>query len=759
MKQSGYSSLTQWMAVAIGLASLAVVGLQAQDRNIQVNEVYPADMFKLDHVESLDNEPRRVINVKNLAAMGIATASAAGDGVVDDSDAIIAAMDFVINQLRNYWGTRGAPPSQHWDKSWIIYFPNGTYRVTKPLVYSGARVLDPNFPTDKSREGTVGLILVGQSRAGTTLKLDDHASGFGANVTKPVVAFSRFDLSTKNNNMPANFQFRNLTVNTGTGNPGAVGIDFYGANRARLDNVRIVGDGKIGLYLRIGTAHGYYSNVMVEGMNYGIYMQDRGGGSMETHATFEYVTLNHQRTAGIYQEGVSSSFRKVQSSNAVPGVQLAACDGRLPHLTILDSAFTGGPAGNAAIQVDAGELYSRNITVTGYGASVRKAATVMATGSITEYLTTPAIVNHGRANRTIKSMNLPVEEYPIVPWISDFARWANVNRYPGTDVQKVQAALNSGRKVVYFPSNSYNFGTAAVTIPATVEQIIGAGTFILGSGDQFKISEASGHLLLISGVTLNSGRVAQNAQRNILFENCSSRDNFYVSHLTASGTKLYLNNVTGFARSPGSVNYTTSWVRWNDNEKASDWQFTASTGSTMWMFGYKSEKTFSVFQVAPGARLEALGGVMSRQGRNASPDRVGIYNNNGELSIVTATIRNRADPTTLWVPMIEDVQTGLPTRSLPMTYPGFVPRGWADNIIVPLYASYVPTESAAPSATSAPTGTHTGPSANEPERVTQSETSEDAIPRPAIVLEVRRRGALDEESTQEPPPVRAGDAN
>ena len=687
----------QRMAQAIAFMLLLSAGLRAQDRDIQVNEVYPADMFKLDNVTSLANEPRRVINVKNLSAMGIGT-SAVGDGVADDSDAIIAAMNFVINQLRSYWGVIGAPPTQHWDESWIIYFPNGTYRVTKPLVYSGTRVVDPNFRTDTTREGTVGLLLVGQSRAGTIIKLTDNAPGFGATVTKPVVSFSRFDLATTNNNMPASFQFRNLTVNTGTGNPGAVGVDFYGANRARLDNVRIVGDGKIGIHLRIATAHGYYSNVIVDGMNYGIYMQDRGGGSMETHATFEYVTLNNQLTAGIYEEGVSSSFRKVQSSNAVPGVVLAAYNGRLPHMTLLDSSFTAGISGNAAIQVDAGELYSRNIAVAGYSATVKKGATVAVTGAITEYLTTPATVNNGRANSPIQSMNLPIEEYPIVPWISDFNQWANVNNYTGTDAQKVQAAMNSGKAVIYFPNNSYNFGTTSVTIPATVQQIIGAGTFILGSGEQFNVNAASSQLLLVSNLTLNSGRWGQSAARNTLFESCSSRDNFYVSTLTSGGTKLYVNNATGFAHDPGSVNYTTSWVRWNDNEKPSDWQFTASTGSTMWMFGYKSEKTYSVFQVEPGARLEALGGVMSRQGTNASPDRVGIYNNNGELSIVTATIRNSTDATTLWVPMIQDVQTGLPTLSLPMSYAGFVPRGWAANIIVPLYASYLPTGAGAPPA-------------------------------------------------------------
>jgi hypothetical protein len=223
----------------ISLFALAVLlacnSLGAQDRNISVSEVYPSDMF-------IENGGR-LINVKtSLTHLDIGP-NAMGDGINDDSDAIIAAMDWVMDQLKAWYAGGGGV---HWHKYYIIYFPDGVYKVSKPLVYSGARVIDPLYSTAHDREGVQKLMLVGQSRENTIIRLVDNASGFGSTARQPVVSYSRFDLGTTFNNMPAANEFRNFTIDTGSGNPGAIGLDFYGANVARLDNIKIVGSGKIG---------------------------------------------------------------------------------------------------------------------------------------------------------------------------------------------------------------------------------------------------------------------------------------------------------------------------------------------------------------------------------------------------------------------------------------------------------------------------------------------------------------------------------
>lgn len=199
----------------------------AQDRNIAVNEVYPDAMFIQNGGHYID--------VKNLVAAGVYTKDAKGDGVSDDADAIIAAMDWVINKLR----AAGQPCG--WKESWNIYFPNGTYKVSKTLVYSGAAVPSCSVQNvSPQREGTAGLKLIGQSRENVTIKLTDNAEGFKAGANKPVISFSKSGF----NNAPAGFHFRNITINTGAGNPGAIGLDFYGANNSRLDNVKIIAKAK-----------------------------------------------------------------------------------------------------------------------------------------------------------------------------------------------------------------------------------------------------------------------------------------------------------------------------------------------------------------------------------------------------------------------------------------------------------------------------------------------------------------------------------
>ena len=682
------------VALVVAFASAFIVpGLFAQDRNIQVNEVYPADMFKIDGVTSNGNESRRIINVKALPAGLNGGVSAVGDGVADDSNAIIAAMDFVITQLKVYWGfgTMWGGGSIPWNEYWIIYFPDGIYRVTKPLVYPGPRVIDPIYPSDQSREGSCRLMLVGQSRDGTIIKLADNDNDFQSAPAnglkgKPVVSFSKADLNPApiNNNMPAQNQFRNFTIDTGMGNPFAIGLDFFGANVARIDNVRITGGGKIGLHLRMASAHGYYSNIIVEGFDHGIYLE----GDPESHATIEYVTLLGQNISAIHQQGISSSFRKVQSENLVTGVHLlTGLAGKEPHMVIVDSSFTEGSGGASAFQVDSGILTSRNIEIQGYGATVKKAATTVHTGAIAEYVSEPMTafgatrVNAG----PVTSLNLPIEDYPFVPWISDFTQWANVDTYPGAnDTQRIQNAMNSTKKVIYLPKNSYTI-TSTITIPATVEQVIGSHSLLLGSGTLFNISQSSTTPLVLHSLNLQNGQIAQNASRPVLLESSQSGDNLYDSNLGSTGTKVYVNNAHGFARYADTTTNLTAWIRWNNNEKPADWQFNADPGSTLVMFGFKSEKLYSVFQARPSSKLEVLGGLLNRPYTTGGlPARTGLFNDNAQVSFALAT----NGPSQIWTPFVKDSQ-GATTKTWEMT--DFPDRNWSDNRVIPLYSSYSPT--------------------------------------------------------------------
>ncbi len=669
-----------YLATLLGLLFLlAPTLLQAQDRNIGVNEVYPAPMFK--------ENGGRFINVKKLVEAGIYSKNAAGDGVTDDSDAIIAAMDWVMDRLR----AAGAPCG--WDENWHIYFPNGTYLVSKPLIYAGERI--PNcVPSNISptREGTAGLKLVGQSREGVTIRLKDNAEGFGdiAN-KKPVVAFAK--TTSEFNNAPAGFKFRNFTVNTGSGNPGAVGVDYYGANTSRLDNVKIIGSGEIGLHIRMGSAHGYYSNITINGFRYGIKLE----GNAESHPSIEYVSLSSQRESAIRLEKISVSFRKVYSTNSVNGISLQKVDVYAPHLVIVDSYFLGGSAAHSAIQINQGFFFGRNVTVQGYGTTITKdGQAAQASGSIEEYNSEAITAYSSSRVRTtaVKSMNLPVEDYPVVAWVSDFSQWANVDAYGavgnGTtdDTQAIQDAMNSGRPVVYFPKMNYRMGT--VSIPASVKQVIGGDVSLLNSGIKFDVNATASQVLLLKDVQMeNGGSIRHSAQRDILLESTSSSSNVYNSDLTGPGSKVFANNVHGFARNAGTIEHVSVWARFINCEKAGDFQFNAGVGSSLWIFGLKSEKVYSVFSATDGGKLEVLGGLLNRWG-SAPADRAtvshpAIVNNNSHVSIIAAS-NGPSDRS--WIPMVKDTLAGSPAKTWTMSH--FPNRGWSNNIVIPLYASYDP---------------------------------------------------------------------
>ena len=596
----------------------------------------------------------RMINVKtSLTYLGIGP-NAKGDGVNDDSDEIIAAMDWVADRLRVYYDEVGR--CRNYRNFNPIYLPNGIYKVSKSLVYSGAIMSDCGRDINPSREGLQNLAIIGQSREGTIIRLDDNANGFEAGAKQAVVAFSAFDRGSIFNNAPADFQFRNITVHTGSGNPGAIALDFLGANTTRLDNVKFTGGGEIGLHYRIGSVHGYSSNIIVEGFDYGIYIE----GNTESHPAIEYVTLRNQKKNAIYMEDISASLRKILSENSVTGVRIKASSlGRLPHMTIIDSKFRNGSSSNTAFQIEDGFLFARNISVSGYGSAVKKGSNVVESGSIVEYASEPIFTFNSNRVRdgAIKSMNLPIEDWPIIPWETNLSNWANVQDYGAAgdgatdDTQAIQEAMNSGKPVVYLPKEEYRIN-GTVGIPASVEQVIMGEAVIMGKGIKFDIQEASFTPLFLEGFQLQGGKIGHSASRTLLSDNGSSSGSYYKTNLSSPGTKVFVNNVHGLAKGENDVKNVDIWIRGNNNEKTGNFQYTAGEGTHMWMMGFKSEKSYSVFKVKDGAFFEVLGGVMSSFGSAAPELEPTIVNDNSHFSIVVAT----NGPDRGWDPVIQDTQ-------------------------------------------------------------------------------------------------------
>ena len=382
-------------------------------------------------------------------------------------------------------------------------------------------------------------------------------------------------------------------------------------------------------------------------------------------------------------------YEKSYSTNAVNGLILQKKGNRFPHAVIVDSHFENGTASNAGVRINDGFLFARNVELLGYGAGIKKGdSTVAASGMIAEYSSGSfkAFSESRVRSGIVKSMNMTVEDYPLIAWEENFNDWANVNDYGVVgdgvtdDMAAVQLAMNAGKKVVFFPKNNYRI-SGTVSIPSTVTQVQGAGVWIEAGGVKFDVNALAQGTLLLKDLELASGSIKHSVKRHLFLESTSSAGNVYTSFLTDSGAKVFTNNTHGFARLDGTIKHIKAYVRWVNNEKADYFQLNAGINSSLWVFGFKTEKTFSVIKARDGAKMEVLGGLLNRYSTDVEPDPVGILNDNSDLSVIAAT----NGPDRNWNPMIKDIQ-GSVTKSWLMSEFPF--RGWGTNIVIPLYISY-----------------------------------------------------------------------
>ncbi|QRK05959.1 glycoside hydrolase family 55 protein [Archangium violaceum] len=161
---------------------------------------------------------------------------ARGDGVTDDTQAFQAAISAAIDHNGRYGALR------------IVYIPNGTYKITDTL--------ESRIANTKYWHGfRAGLYLQGESQAGTILSLPAAAPGYTSASTPKAVILT----GSEQNGFSATFPesegneafrhyIRNLTVEIGSGNPGAVGIDYLVNNRGGIYNVTVkpVDSGRVG---------------------------------------------------------------------------------------------------------------------------------------------------------------------------------------------------------------------------------------------------------------------------------------------------------------------------------------------------------------------------------------------------------------------------------------------------------------------------------------------------------------------------------
>jgi hypothetical protein len=620
------------------------------DRNLPINQLYPPEAFYHN------GQGGRVLDVTKPPF------NARGDGVTDDTKALCAAMRFVAESYDPLMGEGWSYCGCKLNKSWILYLPDGEYLVSDTIDQGWPeRVWHPFDGWSQIRRSTLAspedaerrkgerwhaenylIRLVGQNRTKTVIRLKDNCAGFGSGQAKPVVAFCHKTFSNVNQ---GNY-FENITIVTGSGNPGAVALKWNAANWGGIRNALLCsgdGQGRAGLMMDVGCVEGYLRDITVQGFGTGIDLDADGA----TVVVLEHATVAGQSGVGVRvgRHHDCLATRKLRFEN-VP-VALKADNGS--HVVLLESRASGREGAVAALSMaEHGHLFVRDFECVGFTAAVAGPgdAPLVAT-RIDEFVSDPPVTPD--SDVTAKSLRLPVRDMPVILPEPDLTKWADVQAFGAKgdgitdDTAAIQQALNSGKPVVFFPRVAYVVN-GSVSIPASVREICFLHGNVYRSVQNletamFRVSEPSSEpLLLHQNVNAGGIFVDHEADRPLVLEDVHTWFHHVRDYARAPGMlfpgaaaqtadiwQLYRNtrpggaakevfaaNVMGFAvggkEARHAVENVRAWVRQLNNEHIPYAQV-ALRRSDLWLLGFKVENAELLFHADHGTRLEVLGGI------------------------------------------------------------------------------------------------------------------------------------------------------
>jgi hypothetical protein len=535
---------------------------------------------------------------------------ARGDGVADDTAAIQQAL------------------SDHGNANRIIYLPNGTYRISDTLVWPGGA-------NDESRQRNT--ILQGQSREGTLLRLADFAPGYANSGHPRPMIWTGDSPGTRPRNA-----IRNLTVHTGNGNPGTVGIQFFANRQGGIRDVSIVaggnGSGVVGLDLAHAEQNGpaFFSGLRVSGFDFGI----RASGSVYS-LTFDGVVLTGQRIAGMRNSGQVVNLRRLVSTNSVSAIQNYDSTS---FLTVLDSTCVGtlGARRQDVPAMNRGTLFARSVNFPGYTNFLENRAgnrLQPETQDLTEFLSHdpyalfPSITN---------SLNLPVMETPDVPW-DPLPAWSGPHRFgakPGVGIdcsQALQQAIDSGAPTVCFPNGVWTLNQT-VTLRGSVRRVIGCEARIIlnlpPGAPAFRIEDGTPPVVVFERLEVAAGKGAflfeKSTRRTLVIRDCSG-----VQGRTLPGNgDLFLENVS----SGGPWVFERERVFARQFHIAYEGTKILNTNATVWIFGLTTELPGTLIRTAGGGKTELLGGLCVSSGAWKSDPMFVVEDSQATFQIAEASL-------------------------------------------------------------------------------------------------------------------------
>ncbi len=523
--------------------------------------------------------------------------AAKGDGITDDTNALQSAIE------------RSA-------RTAIVYLPNGTYRITRPLVFKRA----------DGREGSmVGPWIYGQDRDRTIIRLADNAPGFD-DPAKPREAI-RGQARPDSSRMNADFFDRtlvNLTIDTGT-NPGAVGIKFYSNNTGLMKDILIPGNGACGIDLGFNDQNGplLLQDVEIDGFAIGIKT-----GHILNAQTLSRITIRDANQVGLFHRGQVMACEALH----IIGSPLAIdSDG---VLALVDCRLEGPPdTAGPAIKLGKGHLYAARLLTSGYASAVTSETPGCdAKGpNLSEYSSHQPI-SLGNASSAAGLLLKPSPE-PQIPlptkpedWVcaNDFGAKIRDHEDDSPAFQKaIDEAAKKGASTVYIlPSTggdpNWYIMKKDVRVHGSVQRIIGLAFVRILGGDSAEPNYPEN----LAKFVVDDDSVGP---KHVIFQNLqvfAPRPSFGIEArspnrtvvcLTTGGTVIarpkttvFMTNCVGHAyQEPDS----TIWARQWNTERGPDKVGinTRNDGGRLWILGMKTEATSTKVATLNAGRTEILG--------------------------------------------------------------------------------------------------------------------------------------------------------
>ena len=533
----------------------------------------------------------------------------------------------------------------------VMYFPEGTYLVSDTITYTHRDLHNMlYYYASGGMELSRCIRFVGQNRDKTIIKLKDNCKGFGAGQQRPVILFMHGERS----NVGMNNFIENLTIDVGSGNPGAVGVSFFANNSGCVRNMLIKSSdpeylGHAGIVIEKETcSSGNIYDTEIVGFEYGIKND-----IFRTVNHYENITLKNQLRYGIRINNCAVQIINLKSYNTVPSVYVG---GPLAHVVIADSEIiTDNPHPHySAIHQSPGVIYLRNVTTKGYPYAYDLCwrEFTIPDGHIDEYCNK---ATYTLFDEKAQGIGLKIKQTPKIPARNDFSEWACVTDFGAVgdgvtdDTEALSRAFSCGKPIIWFQPGKYLI-TKPIDIPASVERVhfmfcdLAVGETLRNTEGEgvFHIVGESDKTLLIEDLFSWNDCVGfihvfrQDSDRNLIMRDMHTQA-CAIYEATVGGAEVHFENCACTILDPKTYGHIPAFSFYKQevwchsiNPERSMIE-TENRGGQLWWSGFKTEQQGAINITTDGGTTEIMGGVAVM---GHAEDRPLILNDNSNVSAI-----------------------------------------------------------------------------------------------------------------------------